>query len=247
MKEYGLIGFPLGHSFSDGYFAEKFRAEGIEGCSYSKFPIETVDRLPQLLAEHPDLRGFNVTKPYKQQVMAFLDDLNDEARQIGAVNCVKIDNGRLTGYNTDAYGFRISLLELIGNRRPQALVLGSGGASKAVEYALKNLDMEHFTVSRQASRGRITYTDVDKRLLEAYPLIINATPLGTSPRTDEAPPLPYHFMTAENLLFDLVYNPPVTKFLTLGAARGARGINGYQMLVAQAEKSWEIWNGANDA
>jgi shikimate dehydrogenase len=243
MREFGIVGNPLGHSFSPVYFAEKFRREGIDDCSYCKFPIESIDRLPELLSGHPDLAGFNVTIPYKRQIMACLDDLSDEARQIGAVNCVKIADGRLIGYNTDAYGFRLSLLELTGGRRPQALILGSGGASKAVEFVLKELGIEYIIASRRSSSGLIAYTDINERLLRAYPLIINATPLGTSPDTDKAPPLPYPLLTSGNLLFDLVYNPPETKFLKLGAEQGARGVNGYQMLVAQAERSWDIWRG----
>lgn len=241
MRLFGLIGFPLGHSFSAGYFTEKFRSEGIANCEFRNFPIENIGMLPDMLATHPELGGFTVTIPYKQQVMAYLDGLSDEAAAIGAVNCVKITPQGLVGYNTDAYGFRESLSGLLGDRRPSALVLGSGGASKAVEYVLRQMGIDYLVVSRRAGDGRISYGDIDKALLESHPLIINASPVGTLPNVDEAPALPYELLDGDNLLFDLVYNPPVTKFLALGAERGAKGVNGHQMLIAQADKAWSIW------
>ncbi len=243
MDLYGLIGFPLGHSFSERYFTEKFRKEGLEGCEYRNFPIDNIDLLPGLLGSNPDLRGFNVTIPYKQQVMPFLAGIDPEAREIGAVNCVKITPEGLRGYNTDAYGFRRSLLGLLGDYTPEkALILGTGGASKAVAYVLGNMGVDYTFVSRSAGAARtLGYADLSDDILRSHTLIVNTTPLGTFPNVDECPPINYAALTSGHYLFDLVYNPPFTRFLSLGAERGARTMNGYDMLVGQAERSWEIW------
>ena len=242
MKTYGLIGYPLGHSFSARYFADKFTQEQIVDCQYLNFPIESIDRLPEMLEQEKNLRGFNVTIPYKQAVFAYLDDLSDEARAIGAVNCVKIGPNGLKGFNTDAYGFSRSLLNLIGDRRPQALVLGTGGASKAVCYVLTQLGISHRLVSRQSGSNRLSYAEVTSELIHQTHLIINATPLGTFPNVKDCPDIPYQALGPDHFLFDLVYNPAVTEFLKRGTDQGAHTQNGYDMLIGQAEKAWEIWN-----
>lgn len=242
MNTYGLIGFPLGHSFSKAYFAQKFSKEGICGCEYLNFPIESIEKLPTLIADTPTLAGFNVTIPYKEQVIPLLDELSAEAAAIGAVNCVKIKDGRLIGNNTDAYGFGNSLLELIGDLRPKALVLGTGGASKAVKYVLTELGIEYLSVSRTKSNDTICYNEIDELIISEHKLIVNTTPLGTYPNTEAAADIPYHLLTPDHHLFDLVYNPPLTRFLELGEAQGSRTMNGSRMLADQAEKSWQIWN-----
>ena len=238
---YGLIGFPLGHSFSERYFAEKFQAEGLTEYAYRNFPIESIEQLPALLAEQPCLKGFNVTIPYKEQVFRYLDAIDPEAAKIGAVNCVSIDSGRLTGYNTDVYGFRLSLLQLLGEARPSALILGTGGASKAVAYVLEELGIAYTFVSRSKRNGVLTYADLSPEVMDTHRLIVNATPVGTYPRTEECPALHYQLLTPAHFLFDLVYNPPLTRFLAQGEQHGAHIKNGYDMLVGQAEKAWKIW------
>ncbi|MFI3330386.1 MAG: shikimate dehydrogenase [Rikenellaceae bacterium] len=243
MKHYGLIGFPLGHSFSAKYFAERFTRENILDCSYSNFPLENISQLGDMLAQNPDLKGFNVTIPYKLDVIPYLKTISDEAKAIGAVNCVKIDEGgELYGYNTDVYGFRKSLLELIGESRSKALVLGTGGASRAVKYALESLGIEFLSVSRTVSETSIDYSMITAKTIKDYPLIINTTPLGTFPKVEGLPSLPFDSMDENNFLFDLVYNPETTRFMSEGLSRGAKVMNGYRMLVLQAEKSWDIWS-----
>ena len=244
MRTFGLIGCPLGHSFSARYFAEKFAAEGISGCEYRLFEIASVGELPKLLEQTPGLCGFNVTIPYKEQIIPLLDSLSEGAAEIGAVNCVKIENGRLCGYNTDAFGFCNSLEELLAGERPAALVLGTGGASKAVRYVLRTLGMECLTVSRRPGGGDITYGEIEGAVLAGHRLIVNTTPLGTYPATEGCPDIPYGLLGPEHRLFDLVYNPPLTEFLRRGRERGARTMNGSRMLADQAEESWRIWNGA---
>lgn len=246
MKQYGLIGFPLGHSFSEKFFREKFARERITDCEYRNFPLKSIEEVTRMIAENPDLRGFNVTIPYKQAIIPYLDSLSDEARVIGAVNCVAIRPDGMRGYNTDAYGFEHSLLGLIGEARPDALVLGTGGASKAVCYVLERLGIRYKTVSRTASEKNTSYADLTPDIIRTHRLIVNTTPLGTFPDVDACPGIDYSALTPGHYLFDLVYNPPVTEFLRRGAAQGAATLNGYGMLVGQAEKSWEIWNAAED-
>lgn len=243
MKLYGLIGYPLEHSFSARYFAEKFRRLSLTGVEYRNFPIEDIAMLPGILAGNPDLKGFNVTIPYKEAVIPYLDSISDEARAIGAVNCVKIAGNLKLGYNTDVAGFRRSLTAMIGNERPNALILGSGGASKAVEYVLRELGIEHKIVSRKAGAGRLGYEDLDEGVVRAHRLIVNATPLGTFPDTGTFPDIPYTGIGPDHFLFDLVYNPETTQFMRRGLERGASVKNGYEMLVGQAEEAWSIWNG----
>lgn len=242
MKTFGLIGYPLGHSFSEKYFSEKFIDERIKECEYRNFPIENIEALALLRQNTPTLSGFNVTIPYKEQIIQYLDTIDAQAEAIGAVNCVRIESEKLTGYNTDAYGFRNSLLALIGNKRPRALILGTGGASKAVKYVLNELGIEHQTVSRTKTDDYICYSDLCGEVMKRYHLIINTTPLGTFPNIETAPDIPYDQLCEDNFLFDVVYNPPLTKFLALGKQHGAQVMNGYRMLVDQAEKSWKIWN-----
>lgn len=248
MRVFGLIGYPLGHSFSAKYFAEKFAREGIADCQYLNFEIEQIEQLPALLAVMPDLAGFNVTIPHKQAVIPFLDRLSDEAAAIGAVNCVRVErdaDGRiveLVGHNTDAGGFRSSLLDLIGDERPDALVLGSGGAAQAVVYVLRAIGLNFRVISRSSDASRMTYDEVTDEVIARNRLIVNTTPLGMVPNIDALPALPYDALTPRHFLYDLVYNPPFTRFLAQGQARGAHIKNGEQMLAAQAEASWGIWN-----
>ena len=240
---YGLIGRTLGHSFSAGYFARKFAADAaLSDCEYRNFELPTIDRLPQMLAENPSLCGFNVTIPYKREVFAYLDDIDKEAREIGAVNCVKLVDNKLIGYNTDVDGIRASLDALIGGARPATLLLGTGGASQAVQYVLAERGIEYAIVSRDQMRGNLTYEQINEQVLSEVGLVINATPVGTFPNVDEAPEIPYALLNESHSLFDLVYNPPVTRFLAWGANRGAQTMNGQMMLERQAERAWVIWN-----
>lgn len=240
---YGLIGRTLGHSFSAGYFARKFAADAaLADCEYRNFELPTIDDLPRMLAENPNLRGFNVTIPYKREVFAYLDEISDEAREIGAVNCVKLVDNKLIGYNTDVDGIRSTLDALIGGARPATLLLGTGGASQAVQYVLAERGIEYAIVSRDPMRGNMTYEQIDERVMSEVGLVINATPVGTFPKVDEAPEIPYHLLDESHALFDLVYNPPVTRFLALGAERGTQTVNGQLMLERQAERAWSIWN-----
>lgn len=242
MKIYGLIGYPLSHSFSKGYFAEKFAREGIKDCMYDSFPIPEIGGLPVLLEKYPDMQGLNVTIPYKEAVMPFLDELSPAAAQIKAVNCIRFKDGRKIGYNTDAIGFRRSLEPLLQPQHNRALVLGTGGAAKAVQYVLESLNIQYKLVSRQASADAISYEQLDAAIMASHTLIVNTTPLGMYPNTNAAPALPYEQLTEKHLLYDLIYNPAVTSFLQQGADRGATIKNGHEMLILQAEASWEIWN-----
>ena len=239
---YGLIGRTLGHSFSAEYFARKFAGDAtLADCEYRNFELPTIDALPQMLAENPSLCGFNVTIPYKREVFAYLDEISDEAREIGAVNCVKIVDNRLIGYNTDVDGIRATLDALIGRARPATLLLGTGGASQAVQYVLAERGIEFLIVSRDVTKGNLTYDDLTPAIIAEYRLIINATPVGMYPHTDQAPALPYDSLTGANMLFDTIYNPACTKFLAHGQRVGAQTINGEVMFEAQAEASWRIW------
>lgn len=241
---YGLLGFPLGHSCSPRYFNEKFRREHID-AEYLSFEIKDIESFTDILNRHPDLRGFNVTIPHKQNIMPLLDHISEEAEKIGAVNCVKVErsNGRpvLTGYNTDVYGFKNSLLGFIPQGIQKALVLGNGGAAKAIRYALNSLGLEVLTVSRTPhSSSEIGYPEI-ARYLQDFKLIVNTTPLGTWPNTTNCADLPYEQLTEQHYLFDLVYNPEITEFMKRGAVAKAHTCNGYGMWLGQAEKSWEIW------
>ncbi|HEX6180316.1 MAG TPA: shikimate dehydrogenase [Chitinophagaceae bacterium] len=242
MKRYGLIGYPLSHSFSKRYFEAKFLREGITGCAYELFPINSIDELPALLSQYPDLQGLNVTIPYKHAVIPFLDDTTNLPRGLSACNCIKISNNKLSGYNTDVIGFEQSFRPLLQPHHRAALVLGSGGAAKAVCWCLEKLGLTYTTVSRNSGAGVLTYGDVDEHVLSLNQVIINTTPLGTYPNVDECPQLPYYALTPQHYLFDLTYNPAKTLFLSKGEEKGATIKNGEEMLVIQAEESWKIWN-----
>ena len=242
MRRFGLIGKTLSHSFSKNYFTQKFAREHIENCRYDLFELPAIEDLPALLHTHPDLEGLNVTIPYKQEVIPYLDETSEVVQEIGACNCLKITGGKLVGFNTDVVGFKNSLEPYLLPIHNKALILGTGGAAKAVQYALKQLQIEYKLVSRRKTSDGLGYEDIGEEILDQYPLIINTTPLGTYPNVDEAPPIPYTYLSPRHLLFDLVYNPAKTKFLQNGEALGARIANGHEMLVLQAEESWRIWN-----
>lgn len=240
---YGLIGYPIGHSFSARYFNEKFEREHIDQ-TYQLFPLRDITELPGLLADHPDLNGLNVTIPYKSAVIPYLTELDDDARAIGAVNVIKIDRERgvMKGYNTDATGFRNSLMPLLQPDMKRALVLGTGGASKAVAHVLRELGLKVTHVSRNPGKDTIGYCDLTPEVMESHLVIVNATPLGMWPNVDGSPDIPYRYLTPSHLCYDVVYNPEVTKFMTLASEHGARVKNGLDMLVGQAEAAWKIWS-----
>ncbi len=238
---YGLIGFPLTHSFSPRYFAQKFQREGID-ASYEAFPLAQIAGFRDLLRLHPGLRGLNVTTPHKQSVIALLDTLDDAARQIGAVNCIRITAGRLAGHNTDWTGFRDSLSPLLSARHAAALVFGAGGASQAVRFALQAMGIPFQTVSRTAGKADLVYSDLTPSIIGQHSILINTTTLGTEGRG--LLPIPYDAVSPQHLLYDLVYNPSITPFLQEGLSRGAAVKNGLEMLERQAESSWKIWNDA---
>ena len=247
MNTYGLIGYPLGHSFSRKFFTEKFATEGID-AQYLNFEIPSIEEFPEIIKNNPTLRGLNVTIPYKQQVMQYLDDISEEAKAIGAVNVVKCQLStvncqlHLTGYNSDVIGFVESIKPLLKSHHKKALILGTGGASKAIRYGLeKKLGMKTLFVSRSAREGMITYEEVTAEVLKEYEVIVNCSPVGMYPHVDECPALPYEALNENNLLYDLVYNPLETLFMKKGAAQGATVKNGLEMLHLQAIASWEFW------
>lgn len=246
MKKYGLIGYPLTHSFSKKFWIEKFEAEGA-GSIYTNFEIDSIRKFPDIINADPELAGLNVTIPYKEQVMIYLDEMDEAAREVGAVNTVKISriDGKvfLKGYNSDVFGFEKSLAPLLKPYHAKALILGTGGASKAIKYVLKKLGIDFISASiEELKDGEIRYAQIDRAVIEARLLIINATPLGTYPKVDSFPPIPYEFITDKHLLFDLVYNPGTTRFMAFGKEKGAAVKNGYEMLIGQALRSYEIWN-----
>ncbi len=246
MKRYGLIGYPLTHSFSKRYFTEKFETKKIDS-TYENFEIDNIDKFPEIIKNNPEIIGLNVTIPYKEQVIPFLDELNDSAREIGAVNTVKITRSQsgvhLKGFNTDTFGFESSLKPLLKPHHNKALILGTGGASKALKYVLSKLGIDFISASiEELKENEIRYEDIDEAMMAERLLIIHATPLGTFPKTDACANIPYEFITEKHLLFDLVYNPEVTLFLQKGAEKGATIKNGYDMLLGQANKAYEIWN-----
>ena len=243
MRLFAIIGYPLSHSFSQKYFTEKFARENIADAVFEIYPIPEISLLSEILKSRKDLSGFCVTIPYKKAILGFLDQQSDAVRQMGACNCVKIQGNTLIGFNTDVIGFEKSFAPQLLPYHTKALILGTGGAAAAVEFVLQKLQISYRFVSRQKTTANLlTYEDLDESILDEYTVIINSTPLGTYPDTDEAPELPYHLLTAKHYLFDLVYNPPLTKFLQLGALQGAIIKNGYDMLVIQAEENWKIWN-----
>ena len=241
MRQFGLIGRNISYSFSKSYFAEKFKNENIVDAVYNVFDLQQIDEVEKVFATE-GLVGFNVTIPYKQEIIPFLDELSPEAKAIGAVNTVLIKNGKRIGHNTDCYGFHHSILPLLDSHHKKALVLGNGGAAKAVFYILDELNIAYKIVSRTTLENQFTYDDLDEEIISQHQIIINCSPVGTFPNIENAPLLPYQFISEKHLLYDLIYNPPVTKFLENGQNNGAKIKNGHEMLVLQAEKAWKIWN-----
>ena len=242
MAKFGLIGRNIAYSFSKRFFSEKFERENLVH-TYENFDISSIQKFQKILQETPHLKGLNVTIPYKEEIIPFLDSLDADAEKIGAVNTIKIsEEGKLIGYNTDHFGFQKSLEAFLPLQQKTALILGTGGASKAVAYALHKLGFEFKFVSRKKTTAGLLYSEMDKSTIENHPLIINCTPLGTFPNIADCPPLSYQFLTKNHLLFDLIYNPTETEFLKRGKIQGAQTTNGLKMLELQAEKAWEIWN-----
>lgn len=249
MDKYGLIGYPLGHSFSIGYFNEKFQNECID-ATYENFEIPSIENLTEILDSNPELKGLNVTIPYKEKVISYLDSISPEARAIGAVNVIKVNHKgnktELKGYNSDVIGFTQSIEPLLERYHKKALVLGTGGASKAIIFSLKSLGIETLTVSRCERRGCVRYEDITPEMIKEYNVIVNCTPCGMYPQTDDCPNLPYEAMDSHTLLYDLIYNPDETLFLKKGKAQGATVKNGLEMLLLQAFASWNFWNSDAD-
>ncbi len=261
MKKFGLIGYPLGHSFSEKYFTEKFEKEKLKDHHYQLFPVQNLSEIPDLLEHEKDLCGLNVTIPHKIGVMYYLNEIDKIAQAVGAVNCIKVTHHHsvkslfsgelcrlnshkptLIGYNTDAYGFEQSLKPLLENHHKKALILGNGGAARAVKFVLEKLKIEYKMVSRRPLKGMLSYEALSESIIKNHMLIINTTPLGTHPNTDACADIPYQLISSRHLLYDLIYNPEETLFLQKGKEQGAKTKNGLEMLELQAEKSWEIWN-----
>lgn len=250
MRKFGLIGFPLTHSFSKIHFTEKFETDQISNCKYELYSIAEVREIVDLIEREPSLCGLNVTIPHKVNIMPFLHEVDGDAMEIGAVNCIKIEQKGetpfLTGYNTDVYGFAESLKPLLEKQHQKALIFGDGGAAKAVKYVLKKLNIPYLVVVRNPTPGAILYSAITKEILVDYKLLINTTPLGMLPNLESFPPIPYQFIDESHLAYDLVYNPDETAFLTKAKAQGAKIKNGLEMLYLQAERSWYVWNVSNE-
>lgn len=243
MRVFGLIGNPLAQSFSKKYFSAKFEKEGINDCRYELFQLQTIDELPALLKSQPGLAGLNVTIPFKKLVLPYLDSIEESARLVQACNCIRIDNGRLAGFNTDVAGFEQTFVPLLKPHHDKALILGNGGATAAIVFVLKRLGLEFATVSRASLSGAdYTYSQLDEKLINTYKVIINTTPVGSFPAVDDCPDIPYQFISSSHYLFDVIYNPAESLFLKKGKERGAVIKNGYDWLIVQAEESWKIWN-----
>lgn len=244
MRKFGLIGFPLGHSFSKKYFSEKFAREGRSDCQFELYEFPKVTDFTALIQQEKALEGLSVTIPYKEQIIPYLDALDPACERIGAVNCIRIRDGKKVGFNTDYLGFKQSLQVWLGDTIPSALVLGTGGASKAVQQALRDLEVAYQIVSRSKQEGHLTYQDLflNKAWLQNHPLVINTTPLGTFPQVEGIPELPLEQLDGRHLVYDLVYNPPITRLMQECMARGGKAKNGQDMLELQAEAAWSIWN-----
>lgn len=242
MSKFGLIGKNIDYSFSKTFFTEKFENEDLLH-SYENFDISSLDFFSKIISQNTNLRGLNVTIPYKEKIIPYLDDLDETARKIGAVNVIKIlNNKKLIGYNSDHFGFKTALSSFLPLQQKTALIIGTGGASKAIAFALDQLDFKYKYVSRKSSAKYLNYDQLDQQIIENHLLIINCTPLGTSPKIKAFPPIPYQYLTQKHLLFDLIYNPSETEFMKKGKLQGANACNGLAMLKSQAEKAWEIWN-----
>jgi shikimate dehydrogenase len=241
MKAYGLIGKSLKHSFSQAYFEKKFQSLGIE-ASYANFEIDDIQHVRDLIGKEPLIAGLNVTIPYKQTILPYLDEIDADAKAIGAVNTIRIRDGKWKGFNTDYYGFMTSLKPFLENVHNRALILGSGGASLAIQYGLRLLDIPFHVVSRETAKGDLTYKDLNENVVKACKLIVNTSPVGMYPDVNRFPDIPYEFISADHLAYDLVYNPEESQFLRLAKEHGALTMNGLDMLKHQAEKAWRIWN-----
>lgn len=245
MRHFGLIGYPVAHSFSKKYFTDKFKRENITDAQYELFELSNINDLPELVKNNPDLQGLNVTIPHKETVIPFLDKLDESAENVGAVNVIKFENGqKKIGFNSDFYGFVTTMENFLPENREsiKALVLGTGGASKAVEAGLRRMKIPYRTISRHREKADLTYRDLNGAILSEYNLIINTTPLGMEPNIHHCPDIPYQYLNENNYLFDLVYTPENTLFLRKGMEQGAQTLGGLGMLKLQAEKAWEIWN-----
>ncbi len=243
VKKFGLIGFPLAHSFSKQYFTKKFADAGLQDHAYENFELPNIDTLRNMLQSNPSLKGFNITIPYKKQIIPFLDSMTDDVANMQACNCVQMVDGKMKGHNTDVIGFEKSLKQSLQAHHQMALVLGTGGAASAVQFVLQKLGIAFQNVSSSAQPNSIAYAALTEEIMSTHLLIVNTTPLGTFPNIEQAPDIPYHLLTSNHFLFDLVYNPPKTLFLQRGEERGTIIQNGYDMLVYQAEAAWDIWNG----
>lgn len=243
MRKFGLIGKNISYSFSKTYFADKFKKEGIHNTSYENFDLQTIEDFEAIFTNNPGIAGLNVTIPYKEDIIPYLNKLSRKAKAIGAVNTIRITKkGNLKGYNTDCYGFKNSINPFLESYQKKALILGTGGASKAIAYTLTGLNIDYKYVSRSKTQDNFTYDELDKKIIKQYHIIINCSPLGTHPNVDECPKIPYVALTNKHLLFDLIYNPSETLFLKQGKQKGAKTCNGLKMLELQAEKAWKIWN-----
>ncbi|MBS1746825.1 MAG: shikimate dehydrogenase [Bacteroidetes bacterium] len=242
MRRYGLIGFPLSHSFSQKYFSEKFEREHIADADFVNYSIPQIEDVETIFSNEPSLQGLAVTIPYKKSIIPYLDQLSETVQQINACNCIRINKGKKSGHNTDIIGFEKSFIKKLQPHHKKALILGTGGASMAVEFVLQKMGIEYLFVSRNEAANTIIYDDLQEEIFHHYNIIINCTPLGTFPNIDDAPVLPYQFINKSNYLFDLVYNPPLTRFLQYGKRAGATFQNGLDMLEMQAEENWKIWN-----
>lgn len=242
MRQFGLIGYPLSHSFSKKYFTQKFAEQGIHNCSYELYPIPFINELPALLQQVKGLEGINVTIPYKEAVLPFLDEQTTAVQEIGACNCIHIKDGKLIGHNTDVTGFRQSIEPFLQPHHQRALILGTGGAAKAVAWVLQQLGIRFQIVSRNKTATTLSYDELDEAMMQTVELVINTTPLGMQPNVHDKPSLPYHCINNRFLCYDLIYNPEKTAFLQLAEAHGAVIKNGADMLLIQAEESWKIWN-----
>ena len=248
MKTFGLIGYRLGYSFSKGFFTDKFEKEGLTDYEYVNFELDSISEFPEIFKKNDHIAGLNCTIPYKQQIMSYLDEIDEEAKQVGAINTVKVirtgEQVQLKGFNTDIYGFENSLMPMLTEKHKKALILGTGGASKAIKHILNKNGISYLSASieEELADQEIRYEQIDESVLKEHLIIINATPLGTFPKVDTCPSIPYESITADHVLFDLVYNPEQTLFLKKGLEQGATTKNGLEMLHLQAIKAWEIWN-----